>query len=201
MVPLIWYTRDSEQEWKNTSRSVSSSTITDMRSASPFRILWHRLNHCVTLCGTIQALYNFLEASLILHALFVSTEVKGEGLRLTLKSLSVTRWSCRWETVKTVYGQMKRIVKAVLALLSDKDPKTYSERSPLSFIDIPNSSQKLNFVLFADDTNMLYADRHPKSLEETVNKLRAENVCQWLHVNKLTLKVIPRFCTAHPFCA
>ena len=25
--------------------------------------------------------------------------------------------------------------------------------------DIPNSSKKLNFVLFADDTNMLYADR------------------------------------------
>ena len=73
--------------------------------------------------GTIQALYNFLEASLIPHALFVNTEVKGEGLRLTLKSLSVTRWSCRWEAVKAVYGQMKRIVKVVLALLSDKDPK------------------------------------------------------------------------------
>ena len=44
---------------------------------------------------------------------------------------------------------------------------------PLLFLlfiyDIPNSSQKLNFVLFADDTNMLYADRHSKSLEETVN--------------------------------
>ena len=61
---------------------------------------------------------------------------------------------------------------------------------PLLFLifinDIPNSSQKLNFVLFADDTNMLYADKHPKSLEETVNK-ELKNVCKWLHVNKLTL--------------
>ena len=59
---------------------------------------------------------------------------------------------------------------------------------PLLFLifinDIPNSSQKLNFVLFADDANMLYADRHPKSLEETVNK-ELKNVCEWLHVNKL----------------
>ena len=63
---------------------------------------------------------------------------------------------------------------------------------PLLFLlfinDIPNSSQKLNFVLFADDTNMLYADRHPKSLEETVNK-ELKNVFEWLHVNKLTLNI------------
>ena len=63
---------------------------------------------------------------------------------------------------------------------------------PLLFLifidDIPNSSQKLNFVLFADDTNMLYADKHPKSLEETVNK-GLKNVCEWLHANKLTLNI------------
>ena len=63
---------------------------------------------------------------------------------------------------------------------------------PLLFLifinDIPNSSQKLDFVLFADDTNILYADRHPKSLEETVNK-DLKNVCEWLHVNKLTLNI------------
>ena len=35
---------------------------------------------------------------------------------------------------------------------------------------------------------MLYADRHLKSLEETVNK-ELKNVCEWLHVNKLTLNI------------
>ena len=35
---------------------------------------------------------------------------------------------------------------------------------------------------------MLYADRHRKSLEETVNK-ELKNVCEWLHVNKLTLNI------------
>ena len=40
--------------------------------------------------GTIQALYNFLEASPKRHALFSDTEVQGEDLKLTLKSLSAT---------------------------------------------------------------------------------------------------------------
>ena len=35
---------------------------------------------------------------------------------------------------------------------------------------------------------MLYADRHPKTLEETVNK-ELINVCEWLHVNKLTRNI------------
>ena len=49
--------------------------------------------------------------------------------------------------------------------------------------------QKLNFVLFADDTNTLYADKHPKSLKETINKELKNVICEWLHVNKLTLKI------------
>ena len=57
--------------------------------------------------GTIQALYNFLEASPKRPALFTDTEVQDEDLKLMLKSLSTTRWSCRWEDVKAVYGQMK----------------------------------------------------------------------------------------------
>ena len=77
--------------------------------------------------GTIQALYNFLEASPKRHALFSDTEVQGEDLKLTLKSWSATRWSCRWEAVKAVYGKMERIV----TLSSDKDPKTYSESRAL----------------------------------------------------------------------
>ena len=79
---------------------------------------------------TIQALYNFLEASLKWHALFDDTVVEREGLKLTLKSLSVKRWSCRWEAVKVVkaaYGQVERIEKAMLTLSSSKDPKTCSD--------------------------------------------------------------------------
>ena len=52
--------------------------------------------------GTIQSVYNFLEASPKRHALFGDIETEECCLLTTLKSQSVTRWSCRWEAVKAV---------------------------------------------------------------------------------------------------
>ena len=46
---------------------------------------------------------------------------------------------------------------------------------PLLFLiyinDIYNSSKKLPFYLFADDTNLLYAEKNLKSLESVINIL------------------------------
>ena len=63
---------------------------------------------------------------------------------------------------------------------------------PLLFLlyinDIYISSDKLNFYLFADDTNILYADKNLKSLEQTVN----QELCKlyiWLTANQLTLNI------------
>ena len=125
---------------------VHKGLSTRMEECSPFGIYVHCYGHVLNLAlqdtmtqieplrnalGTIQALHNFLDASPKRHALFSDTEVQGEDLKLTLKSLSATRWSCRWEAVKAVYGQMERIVKALLTLSADKDPKTYSESRAL----------------------------------------------------------------------
>ena len=61
---------------------------------------------------------------------------------------------------------------------------------PLLFLiyinDIHNSSAKLSFHLFADDTSLLYADSNLKSLEKTVNG-ELLKVSEWLNANKLTL--------------
>ena len=61
---------------------------------------------------------------------------------------------------------------------------------PLLFLiyinDIHNSSDKLSFYPFADDTNLLHADKNLKSLEETVNN-ELFKVSEWLNANKLTL--------------
>ena len=61
---------------------------------------------------------------------------------------------------------------------------------PLLFLiyinDIYNSSKKLSFYLFADNTNLLYADKDLKSLESVIN-IELQRVCNWLNANKLTL--------------
>ena len=81
--------------------------------------------------GTLQSLYNFLEGSTKRHALFHSVKVDSEHLVLTLKFLSETIWSCRWEAVKAVIEQMSKIVKALLILANDKDKKTYTDSRAL----------------------------------------------------------------------
>ena len=77
--------------------------------------------------GTLQSLYNFLEASQKHHAVFNSVKIDGDHFVLTLKSLSETRWSCRWEAVKAVTEQMPKIIKALLILTKDKDTKMYMD--------------------------------------------------------------------------
>ena len=61
---------------------------------------------------------------------------------------------------------------------------------PLLFLlyinDIHLSSDKLKFYLFADDTNILYADKNLKAIEQTVN-VELDNVHDWLTTNRLTL--------------
>ena len=63
---------------------------------------------------------------------------------------------------------------------------------PLLFLiyvnDICNSCNQLKFYLFADDTNLLYADKNLKSLESTVNN-ELSKVYAWLIANKLSLNI------------
>ena len=49
-----------------------------------------------------------------------------------------------------------------------------------------NSSKKLSFYLFADDTNLLYADKDLKSLESVIN-IELQKVGDWLNANELTI--------------
>ena len=63
---------------------------------------------------------------------------------------------------------------------------------PLLFLiyvnDIYNASNKLEFFLFADDTNLLYANKNLKSLETVMNN-ELLKVVDWLTANKLSLNV------------
>ena len=63
---------------------------------------------------------------------------------------------------------------------------------PLLFLiyinDICVSSKVFQFYLFADDKNILYADKNLNFLETVVNK-ELMLVCEWLNSNKLTLNL------------
>ena len=61
--------------------------------------------------------------------------------------------------------------------------------------DTYNSSDKLSSYLFADDTNLLYADKNLRSLEIIVNE-ELRSIGNWLMAYKLSLNVenlIPLF--------
>ena len=62
---------------------------------------------------------------------------------------------------------------------------------PLLFLiyinDFHHASEKFSFYLFADDTNLLYADKNLKSLEKIMVNNELVRVSDWLNANKLTL--------------
>ena len=52
--------------------------------------------------------------------------------------------------------------------------------------DIHLSSDKLKFYCFADDSNILYADKNLEAVEQTVDA-ELNNVHYWMSTNELTL--------------
>ena len=54
--------------------------------------------------------------------------------------------------------------------------------------DLPNISSKLNFFLFADDTNLYYESDDLMELERTMNK-ELKQLSLWLNVNRLALNI------------
>ena len=61
---------------------------------------------------------------------------------------------------------------------------------PLLFLiyvnDMHRSSKKFDFYLFADDTNLLYAEKDLNKLEFVVNE-ELLKLCEWLNSNKFSL--------------
>ena len=96
----------------------------------------------------------------------------------------------------------------VNSYISDKEAVTCgvpqgSVLGPLLFLlyvnDIQHCSTKLNFFLFADDTNVLYSHENLKTLELIVNA-ELNNLCNWLNSNKLTLNIQKtNFVIFHPY--
>ena len=52
--------------------------------------------------------------------------------------------------------------------------------------DISYSSDQSNFLLFDNDTNLLYADKNLRSQEVTVDE-ELTSICNWFMANRLSL--------------
>ena len=63
---------------------------------------------------------------------------------------------------------------------------------PLLFViyinDFHRSSEKLSFILFADDSNLFFSHPDPNILARTVNE-ELKKVIQWIYANKLSLNI------------
>jgi len=63
---------------------------------------------------------------------------------------------------------------------------------PLLFLlyinDLCETSNILNFILFADNTNIFYSHKNITTLYNTVNK-EFEKIKEWLKCNKLSLNI------------
>ena len=55
--------------------------------------------------------------------------------------------------------------------------------------DLPNISNNLKFVIFADDTNIYLEDSNLNTLEKTMNKELKKLYDEWLCINRLSLNI------------
>ena len=82
--------------------------------------------------GVIQSLHNFFNTPKRENVL-KNCDGKEFGQYIKLKSLSPTRWTCRWESVKAVNQNLLRIVRALEHFAKEKDAKTCVDAKGLLF--------------------------------------------------------------------
>lgn len=86
----------------------------------------------------------------------------------------------------------RQITQTYLQNLSNKETVLSWVLGSLLFLiytnDITNSCDRLQFHLFSDDTNLLFAYQNVKTLESIVND-ELSNVYNWLIANKLFFNI------------
>lgn len=199
---------------------IRKGLATRMKECSPLGIYVHCYGHLLNLAlqdtmteietlrnalSTIQSLYNFLHGSTKCHALFKDIEVHEEEVALTLKSLSTTRWSCRWAAVRAVLEQVPRIVEALVTLSKDRDPKTYNESNSLlhSICDfefvyglmvlklILSNTDSLSRYLQGEQMDVITAKKTADAVVKTLSNCRDEEsfTQMWSHADVIAQKI------------
>jgi hypothetical protein len=114
---------------------------------------------------------------------------------------TINNWFLLYLSVRTQSTQIGSIVSKKDNLVCGVPQG--SVLGPLLFLiyvnDMHRSSQKFDFYLFADDTNLLYAEKDLRKLEIIFNE-ELSKLCDWLDYNKLSLNSSKsNFVIFHPF--
>ena len=127
-------------------RGLYSGVAARFKQENPLSFYVHCYAHVLNLCivdacssvavirnafGVMSSLHNLLEASAKRHAIFEKfKDTNFAGGSETLKSLSDTRWSCRFEAIRAISDNFDAITKA-LEELAENDQKCGSQANQL----------------------------------------------------------------------
>ena len=137
--------------------------------------------------GTVQEIYNFIEASPKRHALFKETQRERSETELTLQSQSRTRWSCRKAASSTLLHRLSATVQTLMNV-DEKDAKLTSKcngiiSNILSFEfvftllvvdDVLGLIDGLSQFLQAENLDLFAAKNQALAVIETLKKLQNE---------------------------
>ena len=151
------------------------------------------INHNVFSCGIFldfKKAFNTEDHSVLLHKLHYY------GVRGTAHNWFTSYLGGRTQTTQ-VHSKISSKANLTCGLPQG------SVLGPLLFLlyinDICTTSTKFKFHLFAEDTNLLYADKNLKSLETILNT-ELVKVSDWPHANKLTLNTKKsNYVNFHPY--
>ncbi|KAF0748271.1 zinc finger MYM-type protein 1-like [Aphis craccivora] len=129
--------------------------------------------------GTVQLIYAFLEGSSTQHAVLekVAKEVNTE--LVTLKSLSTTRWTCRYEAVAAIKLNYTALVKTLENIYEDTKLPDIRAKTK----GIIKQMKSFNFIF---SLNMMYAILKLIVKAKQLNLLSATSLITSLNTSKLS---------------
>ena len=140
-----------------------------VREVSPLAIYVHCYAHLLNLAlqdtleevpilrnaiGIIQSLYNFFHTPKR-EAILKNLDDNNLEAFCKLKSMSLTRWACRWEAVKSVERQFTRITAGLVKLSNCKDSQTYVDAQHLL-----HAVTKFSFLFGLQVLKVIFSNTH-----------------------------------------
>ncbi|XP_066940948.1 zinc finger MYM-type protein 1-like [Macrobrachium rosenbergii] len=107
--------------------------------------------------GVVQSIHNFFNTpkrgNVLCSVHMPDIDLTPYSPYIKLKSLSETRWSCRWESVKAVEQQPERILLALIELCKEKDDKTSVDAKGLV-----KAMPEFQFILGLHTLNVIFSN-------------------------------------------